>query len=81
MHLLPIYNPLQPDCASLDEGKYALSSCLVGCLFVMHKQLFPVQQPHPSTGMSRVKYGLVLITMPSYGVMLMHSIVAAQSSA
>ena len=44
MHLLPIYNPLQPDCASLDEGKYALSSCLVGCLFVMHKQLFPVQQ-------------------------------------
>lgn len=40
----------------LSLGQICLSSCLVGCLFVMHKQLFPVQKQHPSSGMPHAKH-------------------------
>ncbi len=39
----------------------------------MHKQVFPVQEQHLSTGMSQIKYVCDVIMMPLYGKMLMHS--------
>ncbi len=47
----------------------------------MLTQLFPSQQQHQSTGMSLVKYVCDVIMMPLYGMMLMHLVAAAQSSA
>lgn len=67
--------PAAPLCFSR-LGQTCWFSCLIGCLFVMHKQVFPVQEQHPALTCLTPNMSSVFM-MLSYGVILMRVVAVA----